>query len=140
LLIDILSNRTDFLVKEAEDKEEILPQVIYIAPADYHLLIERDRTFSLDDSERVNYSRPSIDVTFQSGAEVYGDRAIALLLSGASEDGVEGLLSIRKNGGLVAVQDPASALVAWMPQQALDKMPVDVLLNPDNLDAFMLSI
>ena len=82
VLLDVLSNKTSFTVKEIDDKDKIQPGVIYIAPADYHVLIENDGTLTLDDSEKVNFSRPSIDVTFESAAEVYGSQLACMLLSG----------------------------------------------------------
>src|SRR4051812_36549015 len=91
LLVDLLAGKTSLRVKEAEEKEPLLPGHLYIAPADYHLLIEKDCSLSLDDSEKVNYSRPSIDVSFESAADACGTSVIAVLLSGANTDGVEGL-------------------------------------------------
>lgn len=136
-LLDILAHRTRFEVKEAEDKEKIRPQVIYLAPADYHLLIEKDCSFSLDYSERVHYCRPSIDVTFESAADVFGEALMGLLLSGANADGVEGLKEIKKCGGLVAVQNPDSAEVAYMPGSALEALDVDYVLDSNNIESGM---
>ena len=79
-LSDLLTTKTKHLVKEADDKEKIQKGIIYLAPADYHLLIEQDMTFALDDSEKVNFSRPSIDVTFEAAAEVFKDKLKCLLL------------------------------------------------------------
>ena len=134
VLIEILTKKTDLIVKEVEDKEEILPNVIYVAPGDYHLLIEKDGSFSLDDSERVNYSRPSIDVTFESAAEACGKAVIGVLLSGANEDGVAGLQAIKRKKGFVAVQNPASAIVPTMPQLAVNKVEVDMLFDLDTVE------
>jgi two-component system chemotaxis response regulator CheB len=125
LLTQLLQEKTTWQVKEAEEKEPVLPGTIYIAPADYHLLIEKDRTFSLDYSEKVHYSRPSIDVTFEAAADVYGPAVIALLLSGANQDGTEGLQKIKEAGGYVIVQDPAEAAVSFMPQYAVGHIAVD---------------
>lgn len=134
-LVDILSHRTQFVVKEVEDKEEIKPYVIYVAPTDYHVLIEKDKSFSLDYSEKINYCRPSIDATFESAADVFGRTLVALLLSGANADGVDGLRAIGKNGGLVIVQDPATAEVPYMPQQAIKKVDVDIVMRKDELES-----
>lgn len=125
LLPALLDDKTAWTVKEAEEKESIEPGTIYIAPADYHLLIERDKTFSLDYSEKVNYSRPSIDVTFETAAEVYGPSAVVLLLSGANQDGTEGMRKIKEAGGYLMVQDPADAVVSYMPQYGIDHVQVD---------------
>lgn len=137
VLIDLLSSRTDYIVKEADDKEDINGGTIYVAPVDYHLLIEKKKTLSLDDSEKVNFCRPSIDVAFESAADVYGPNLICLLLSGANADGVAGLQAAKKAGGLVAVQDPLSAEVPFMPKAAVENVPVDFLLRGDNLELFI---
>jgi two-component system chemotaxis response regulator CheB len=129
LLSDLLSTKTKLLVKEIEEKEIILPRTIYIVPSDYHLLIEKDFTFSFDYSEKVNYSRPSIDVTFQSAAEVYKDKLVCLLLSGSNADGVNGLRTVKGFGGEVVVQDPDTAQVAYMPAQAILRASVDSVLQ-----------
>lgn len=96
LLAGLLSSKTALLVKEVEEKENIVPGIVYIAPSDYHLLIEKDHTFSLDNSEKVNYSRPSIDVTFKSAAEVYKNNLVCFLLSGSNADGVDGLKEVKQ--------------------------------------------
>lgn len=137
LLSDILGMKTDWTVKEAEEKEPVLPGYVYIVPSDYHLLIERDHTLSLDDSEKVNYSRPSIDVTFESGAETYGSQLVAVLLSGANADGVDGMRRVKELGGKCIVQDPASADVSYMPQQAIDNVAVDQVVDADGLGKFI---
>lgn len=106
---------------EPEDKEPVRKHCIYLAPQNYHLLIEADRTFMLDYSEPVNYSRPSIDMTFSCIADVYGEKALGILLSGANKDGAEGLCQIIAAGGTGIVQDPETADFEVMPQAALDK-------------------
>lgn len=132
-LIDIFGGKTALRVKEADEKERIQPATVYIAPADYHLLIEKDGSFSLDDSEKVNFSRPSIDITFESAAEVYGSAAVAILLSGASIDGIEGLQKIKTRGGLCIVQDPDTAEVDFLPRQALLSIRPDHIARPDEI-------
>lgn len=129
ILPDLLSSKTTLPVKEVEDKEPIQPGTIYIAPPDYHLLIEDRETFSLDSSEKVQYSRPSIDVTFESIALCFGADVTGILLSGANADGAEGLACIKAAGGYTIVQDPASADVGYMPQQAIDLGVVDSVLS-----------
>lgn len=106
-------------VKEAEDKEPLCPGAIYLAPPDYHLLIEKDYSLALDASEKVLWSRPSIDVTFESAAEVFGSRTLGILLSGANNDGAAGLAEIQNAGGCTIVQDPANAEMPVMPEAAL---------------------
>jgi two-component system, chemotaxis family, protein-glutamate methylesterase/glutaminase len=136
-LIDVLASRTEMLVKEIDDKDELAAGVIYLAPADYHVLIEKDHSVTLDDSEKVNFSRPSIDVTFESAAEVFGDKLICLLLSGANADGVEGLRIARSLGGYAMVQDPATAEVPYMPRQAVERAVVDKIIDPARLEELL---
>jgi two-component system, chemotaxis family, protein-glutamate methylesterase/glutaminase len=137
LLADLLSSRTNLHVKEADEKEVISPGYIYIAPADYHLLLESDRSFSLDYSEKINYSRPSIDVVFQSAADVYGPSLVCILLSGANADGTEGFKYVKEKGGYTAVQDPDSAEVDYMPRSALLNNCTDSVLPVDAIAAFI---
>jgi two-component system, chemotaxis family, protein-glutamate methylesterase/glutaminase len=139
-LADLLNLRTVIKVKEAEEKEFIEPGTVYVAPADYHLLIENNRSLSLDYSEKVNFSRPSIDVTFECAASVFGKNAIGVLLSGGNADGVEGLKAIKKAGGYCVVQDPDTALVSFMPQYALNEIEVDKKLQGDELAGFLESL
>lgn len=127
-LVHFLNERCRLQVKEAEEKEPILPGIIYIAPPNYHLLIESDRTFSLTVSEKVNHARPSIDVTFETAARVYRKRLIGIILTGANTDGGLGLKQIKVNGGLVIVQDPATAAVDSMPRAAIAETAVDYIL------------
>lgn len=128
LLVDLLKSRTGLRVKEAEEKEKIIDSNIYIAPSDYHLLIEKDHTFSLDNSEKVNYSRPSLDVIFESAADTFKNKLVCLLLSGSNEDGVQGLKEVKLSGGRVVIQNPTSAVVPYMPAQAILKVEVDKIL------------
>lgn len=137
LLPELLSSRTSMPVKEAEEKEQILPGTVYVAPSDYHLLVELDRTFSMDYSEKVNYSRPAIDVTFQTAAEVYKDKLACLLLSGSNSDGVEGLKMVNHWGGITAIQDPETAQVAFMPQQAKLQVKIDRILDIEEMAEFI---
>lgn len=133
LMEQLLSNKSTIPVKEAEDKEALTPGNIYIAPADYHLLFEKNKTFSLDASEKVNFSRPSIDVSFQSASDVYGASLVCILLSGANADGTEGLRTAKENGALLIVQDPHSAEVSYMPLQALNALHVDHVLDENGI-------
>lgn len=137
LLADLIASKTHLAVKEADEKEPIMPGTIYIAPPDYHLLIEKDHTISLDMSEKVNYSRPSIDVTFESAAYVYGDALICLLLSGANADGAMGMKTARQLGALTAIQSPESAEVATMPSTARDFLAAKKILAPADIASFI---
>lgn len=118
-LQELLAAKSFLQVSEVEEKDPIEPGHLYICPADYHVLIEPDESFSLDVSEKINFSRPSIDVVFRSAAEVYGSRLIAVLLSGANTDGSTGILQVMEKGGITIVQEPSDAQVAYMPEQAL---------------------
>ncbi|QIP16755.1 chemotaxis protein CheB [Spirosoma aureum] len=139
-LEDLLAGKTTIPVREVEDKDSLRPGIIYVAPADYHLLIEKNLTFSLDDSEKVNYSRPSLDVTFESAADVFGDSLVGILLSGANSDGTYGLMSIKKAGGITIAQTPATAQSAFMPQQAIVNVPIDFILDIPELISFINSL
>jgi two-component system, chemotaxis family, protein-glutamate methylesterase/glutaminase len=129
VLLEVLTSKTSFEVKEVEDKDQLQPGVIYVAPSDYHLLVEKDGSLTLDDSEKVNFSRPSIDVTFESAAEVCGPSLVCVLLSGANADGAIGLKKVKEKGGRVIIQDPATAEFPFMPQKALELVEPDLLLN-----------
>src|SRR5206468_10147065 len=105
----LFAENSRMYMREIEDKDILKTNTMFIAPANYHTLIEEGGYFSLDVSEPVWYSKPSIDVTFESAAEVYRDRCTAILLSGANQDGAQGLLKLRNAGSLTIVQHPADA-------------------------------
>jgi len=119
VLAEVLSTKCALPVREADDKEPISPGVVYLASPNYHLLVERSGCFSLSVDDPVHFSRPAIDVLFESAAEAMGEALLGVLLSGANEDGAEGLARIRDGGGITVVQSPSSALVAAMPAAAL---------------------
>lgn len=123
----LLQNRTALRVTEACDKEPIRCGHIYLAPADYHLLVEGNH-FSLSTDERVNYSRPSIDVLFESAADAFGAGVIGVVLTGANDDGARGAACIKARGGCLIVQDPATAESPTMPKAALSAATVDHVL------------
>ncbi len=131
-----MSTKCRITVKVAEEKEPIAPGVAYFAPPGYHLLIEPDRSLSLDSSEPVNFCRPSIDVTMQSAADVYGAHTAAVLLSGANQDGASGLQGIQQVGGLCIAQDPRDAEIKTMPAAAIDLGAVDIILRNEELLKF----
>ena len=120
ILEDYLQLQSHYIVKEAEDKEFVKEGYIYTAPSDYHLLLNENLSFSLDASEEVNYSRPSIDVSFESFSYVLKENCCGILLSGANEDGAMGLKIIAENGGDTIVQDSNEAEYAAMPQAAIE--------------------
>jgi two-component system chemotaxis response regulator CheB len=121
-------NKNDLDFKEADEKERIESGKVYVAPPNYHLLIERDRTFTLTIDERVNFARPSIDVLFESAAEAYQEELIGVVLTGASADGTKGMKRIKDKSGLTIVQDPATATSGYMPASVLAAMEVDYIL------------
>jgi len=128
-LADYLNQLTPLTVKEAEDKEPIQAQHIYLAPPSYHLLIETDYSFSLSVDARVNYSCPSIDVLFESAAEVYEKSLIGVVMTGANADGAHGLKIIKEYGGLTVVQNPETAEIRTMPQAAMAATEVDYVVD-----------
>jgi len=136
-LVEHLQNICQVEVKLAEDKEMPQPAVVYLAPPDYHLLVEADNSLALSLENRVNYSRPSIDVLFESAAEVYLDALIGVIMTGASIDGTGGLMRIKECGGLTVVQDPETAEVDIMPRSAIDTVAVDHIVPLDKLGTFL---
>ena len=118
-LAEVLQRRLRRPVREAQDKAAIEPGLIYVAGPGYHLSVERDLSFSLSQEEPVHFSRPAIDLLFESAADAYGPALLGVLLTGANEDGARGLLRIRQSGGRTVVQDPRDAQVALMPEAAL---------------------
>lgn len=122
------------IIKEAEDKEKIENGVIYFAPSSYHLSIEENYTFSLSLEEKINYSRPSIDVLFESAAEVYTDNLLGIVLTGANSDGALGLERIEKLGGDCIIQDPKNAYFDIMPLSALKYTSKSKLMSLDAIN------
>lgn len=118
----ILSRVCARAVHEAEDKAPLRDQTIYVAAPNYHLLIERNRSLSLSIDEPVHHSRPAIDVLFESAADAYGPAVAGLVLSGANQDGAEGLWQIRQAGGVAIVQAPATASDPTMPEMAMRRV------------------
>ncbi|QDR79632.1 chemotaxis protein CheB [Sporomusa termitida] len=123
-------------IVEAEDKDKIVSGRVYVAPADYHLLIE-DGWFSLSTEPQVRYSRPSIDILFESAAYAYGKKAIGVLLTGANQDGAAGLKKIKERGGLTIAQDPVTAECGVMPGSAIAARAVDRVLPLERISGFL---
>ena len=136
-LQETLSDGCPLPVTIAEDKQSTDGGVIYLAPANYHLQVEPDSRLSLSIDDKVNFSRPSIDVLFDSAAEVYRSRLIGIVLTGGSKDGAAGLKKIKELGGLAIVQDPAEAEVPTMPQSALAACQVDRILTLKEIACFL---
>ncbi|RZK11868.1 MAG: chemotaxis protein CheB [Flavobacterium sp.] len=132
-LEELIAVKTQIPVREVEDKIALESGNIYIAPSDYHLLFEKNDLLSLDISEKINYSRPSIDVAFESAADVYGKSLVGILLSGANSDGTDGLIAIKKNGGSIIVQKPETADMPFMPNNAIEHSFPDHVLDVSQL-------
>ena len=130
---ELLAEDSPIPVKEAEDKERIAPGTIYIAPPNYHLLVEKDHCLALAADEPVNFSRPSIDVLFESAAEAFGERLLAVVLSGASVDGAKGVRAVAGRRGRVIAQAPESSEHAVMPSAAIAACPTCTALAPNAL-------
>ena len=137
LLAEIFRHRCGLPLKEAHDKDAIAPGTVYFAPPDYHLLVDAGPRLALSVDAPLHFSRPSIDVLFESAADQYGERLVGILLSGANEDGARGLEAIAAAGGLVVVQDPASAPMPTMPQAALARVAVPHVLPPAGIAALL---
>jgi len=136
-LVDLFKKDCKLEVKEVEEKEKIKKGTVYIVPANYHLLIESDHSFSLTVSEKVNFSRPSIDVTFESAAFIFQKKMLGVILTGANRDGAEGIKMIKKMGGLCMVQDPKTALMKSMPESAMELLGTpDYIFSPNEMTVF----
>ncbi len=129
LLVDIFARRCARPVREADDKEPVEPGTVYFAPPDYHMLLEKNRQIALSADEPVHFSRPSIDVLFESAAEVYAERLLGIILTGGNQDGAVGLHAIHQAGGVTVVQQPDNAKVPLMVVSALQRGPADFVLS-----------
>jgi two-component system chemotaxis response regulator CheB len=123
---------------EAEDKEPILPGAIYFAPPDYHMLVEAEGTISLSADEPVLHSRPSIDVLFESAAYAFGPALIGIILTGANEDGAQGLKAIEEAGGIALVEDPSTAYADAMPRAALKACSNADMMSHDMIARYLM--
>ena len=140
MLVPLLQTRCKMVVKEADDKEPIVGGVIYFAPSDYHLLVETDESLALSTDEAVNYSRPSIDVLFESAADAYGEGLVGVILTGANHDGAAGLKAIAEAGGLAIVEDPVGSYATAMPLAALEACPSATVMNLDAIASYLSSL
>ena len=135
-LAELLSLRIDRPVLDVEDKMPIERRHVYIAAPDYHLLVQRG-SFALSLDDRVQYSRPSIDVLFESAADAYGTAVIGIILTGANEDGAAGLAEIKRRGGVAVIQDPAGAMRRTMPDAAIAATAADAILPLEEIGKFL---
>ncbi|WP_300975164.1 chemotaxis protein CheB [Sphingomonas sp. LHG3406-1] len=139
-LTALFSAKCAMAVVEPDDKESILPGTIYFAPPGYHLLVEPDASISLSADEPVLFSRPSIDVLFESAADSFGAGLLGVVLTGANEDGARGAVLIEEAGGTVLVEDPATAYAATMPAAALARCSAARALSLDAITDYLLSV
>lgn len=138
--VESLNSKSLVTVKEAEEKEKIRPGTAYIAPGGYHLLVEKDHTFSLSVDEPVCYARPSIDVLFETAARVYGSHLVGIILTGANSDGSNGIKAIKQGNGLTIAQDPETAEVNLMPLSAIATHCVDFILPLEDIPSFLTNL
>jgi two-component system chemotaxis response regulator CheB len=139
-LAELLQVHTALRVVEAEDKTLLEQSTVYVAPADYHLLVEDRASLALSTEGPVRFARPSIDVLFESAAAAYGSAALAILLTGASDDGAAGLATIKRRGGRTMVQDPATAECATMPAAGIAAAAIDYILPLERIGPYLLSL
>ncbi len=137
LLVDIFQPKCARPVREAQDKEPVEPGTVFLAAPDYHLLVDVGPRLSMSADEPVHYSRPSIDVLFQSAADVYGPRLLAILLTGANQDGAEGAAAAHRAGAITVVQQPESAQASLMPASALRLITPTHVLSLDEIAALL---
>ncbi|MCX7171677.1 MAG: chemotaxis protein CheB [Proteobacteria bacterium] len=136
-LARLLDELCQIRVREADEQDKICPGTVYLAPANYHLLVGQDGTLELSADPPVSYARPSIDVLFESAAEAYGPALIGVVLTGANFDGSQGLKTLKQQGGVTIVQDPADAAFPQMPLAALAATAVDYVVPLDEIAALL---
>ncbi len=136
----ILSVHCALPVKQAEERETIQNSSVYVAPPNYHLLIEEDHSFSLSLEPPVRYARPSVDVMFETAVYAYRNKLIGIILTGANDDGCEGVKQIKKAGGYVIVQDPKTAEAEAMPKAAIAAATVDKILPIEEVGLYLLQL
>jgi len=139
-LVALFSAKSAIRVREPDDKEPIAPATVYIAPPGYHMLVENARSIALSTDEPVLFSRPSIDILFESAADSYGDGLLGIVLTGANEDGSRGAAAIAAAGGTVLVQDPGTAFAAAMPGAALARCPAAQSLSLEAIADYLASL
>jgi two-component system chemotaxis response regulator CheB len=139
-LVEVFQDRLALKVEEAIEKKHIKPGTLYVATPGYHLLIENDRSFSLSCEPPLHFSRPSIDILMESAADTYTDNLAGFLLTGANQDGAEGLKKIKSNGGMTVVQDPEEAQVRLMPEAAIKLQTPDFILSLSQIHMMLLAL
>jgi two-component system, chemotaxis family, protein-glutamate methylesterase/glutaminase len=137
VLAELFQAKCRIPVREAEDKEPIIDGTVYFAPPDYHLLVEANRSLALSSDEPVLFSRPSIDVLFESAADAFGPGLIAIILSGANQDGAKGVKAVVDAGGVALVQNPEGAFASTMPEAAIEMCPSARVMSLDAIAAHL---
>ncbi|WP_233248144.1 chemotaxis protein CheB [Caulobacter sp. D5] len=140
VLVSLLQAKCRLTVKEAEDKEPLVGGTVFFAPSDYHLLVETDGTLAISTDEPVNYSRPSIDVLFESAADAFGEALVGVVLTGANHDGAAGLRAVTQAGGTAIVEDPNFAHSRAMPLAALEASPEAAIMTIDAIASYLSSL
>ncbi|MDV3482476.1 MULTISPECIES: chemotaxis protein CheB [Sphingobium] len=136
-LVELFAKKCPLPVKEAEDKEPLANGIIYLAPPDYHLLVETESSLALSSDEVINHSRPAIDALFETAADAFGPGVTGIVLTGANHDGAAGLKAVGLAGGTAIVEDPASAEVPTMPAAALAACPTAKVMTLDQISNFL---
>lgn len=135
--VEALSLKSNIPVLEPFDKDKILPGKAYLAPSNYHMFVEMGNMIALSTDGPVNYSRPSIDLTYSSAAFVHRNKVLGIIVSGANKDGAEGIARIHKQGGVTIVQSPEEAAVKTMPKAALDLITPDYIKSTDEIISYL---
>ncbi len=137
---EALEIKSKIKIEEPDDKTPIVSNIAFLAPANYHLLIENKKYISLATTELVQFSRPSIDVLFESAADVYKEKLLAILLSGANKDGAEGMRAIKSRGGFTVIQDLSTCSMVTMPEAAFKLTQIDIQLKPNEISEFLKTV
>lgn len=138
--VEALSLKSSIPIVEPNDKDQIKPGKAYLAPANYHMFIELGNRIALSTEEPVNHSRPSIDLSFITAAQVYRDKLVGIILSGANKDGAFGLKKVKDYGGLAIVQDPLECQVKTMTEASLKETNVDHIFKTDEIIRFLINL
>ena len=138
--VEALTTKSSKKIVEPDDKDKIKPGLVYLAPSNYHLIVETNRSFALSTEEMLNNSRPAIDIAFSSAAQTYRSRLIGVLLSGANRDGAQGMVDVKRYGGVTLAQDPDECAINVMPKSAIKLGVVDHVKTVNEIIDFLKSI
>ncbi len=137
-IVKLLQNNCKIEIVEATINSKIEKGMAIFAPPNYHILIEKNGSYSLSTESKINFSRPSIDILFETAADAFGSEVVGIVLSGASSDGSKGLLEIKNKGGTCIVQDPKTAVFDTMPKKAIESVEVDYILSPKEIAKYLI--